>query len=261
MQLPKVVHAFNSLTSLHRTPLRDRWLGAVLAFIAGATNAGGFLAVGQYSSHMTGIVSHAADELILFHWKPVIVGFLGFVFFVLGSMFAAWCIHWSLRRRLQTAYGLPFIFQAGSMVVFGLFGAIIGQTGKMLVPLTVLQLCYLMGLQNGAYGQITLNNGRSTHITGMTTDLGVELGKLTYYNRSRDIDKVVADRFKLYTQLIMLAAFFICAVIGSWGFNTIGYITTVPLACILLLLPARAIQRDWRKLKKLHFKRQLFKQL
>ena len=40
-------------------------LGAVLAFVAGATNAGGFLAVGTYTSHMTGIVSAAADELAL----------------------------------------------------------------------------------------------------------------------------------------------------------------------------------------------------
>jgi uncharacterized membrane protein YoaK (UPF0700 family) len=40
-------------TSLKRTPQADLKLGTVLAFVAGATNAGGFLAVGQYTSHMT----------------------------------------------------------------------------------------------------------------------------------------------------------------------------------------------------------------
>lgn len=243
---------FTELTSLQRTPRRDRHLGMVLAFVAGATNAGGFLAVGQYTSHMTGIVSHAADMLVLQKWMPVIVGLLAFIFFVLGSMFSTWCIHWSLRRRLQSAYGLPFLFQAGSMVIFGLFGSAISQAGHLLVPLTVLQLCYLMGMQNAAFGQISLNNARSTHITGMTTDLGVELGKLTYYNRTLSLQKVMADRFKLWSQVAWLMAFFTGAVVGSWGFNRVGYITTVPLAIILILLTLEPLWYDVRKLRKLY---------
>lgn len=243
--------AFCSLTSLHRSPQRDRWLGTLLAFIAGATNAGGFLAVGQYTSHMTGIVSHVADELLLLRWKSVAVGFLGFLFFILGSMFAAWCIHWGLRRRLQSAYSLPFLFQAASMLIFGFFGAIISQAGHLMVPLTVLQLCYLMGLQNAAYGQISINNGRCTHITGTTTDLGIELGKLTYYNRASSRHRVQANSFKLLSQIYILVAFFIGAVAGAWGFNRVGYITTVPLACILVLLSSGTAKKDWRKMRML----------
>ena len=45
------------LTGRDRTVLANRHLGCVLAFVAGAANAGGFLAVRQYTSHMTGIVS------------------------------------------------------------------------------------------------------------------------------------------------------------------------------------------------------------
>ena len=52
-------------TGLRRSPQTDLKLGSVLAFVAGAINAGGFLAVGQYTSHMTGIVSTVADHLVL----------------------------------------------------------------------------------------------------------------------------------------------------------------------------------------------------
>ena len=38
-------------------------LGLALTFVAGAINAGGFLAVQQYTSHMTGIVSPTGDEV------------------------------------------------------------------------------------------------------------------------------------------------------------------------------------------------------
>ena len=53
------------LTGRERTAEANVRLGFVLAFVAGATNAGGFLAVHQYTSHMTGIVSAMADHLVL----------------------------------------------------------------------------------------------------------------------------------------------------------------------------------------------------
>ena len=45
------------LTGKERSERSDRHLARFLTFIAGAANAGGFLAVQQYTSHMSGIVS------------------------------------------------------------------------------------------------------------------------------------------------------------------------------------------------------------
>ena len=53
------------LAARERTRQRNRQLGALLAFMAGAINAGGFLAVQRYTSHMTGVVSSIADDLVL----------------------------------------------------------------------------------------------------------------------------------------------------------------------------------------------------
>ena len=52
-----------------RTPWADRALGLVLAAVAGAANAGGFVAVHQYTSHMTGFASQLADGLVLGNGK------------------------------------------------------------------------------------------------------------------------------------------------------------------------------------------------
>jgi hypothetical protein len=48
-------------TAKSRTAAGNRQLSRSLAFIAGATNAGAFLAVRQQSAHRTGIVSLEAD--------------------------------------------------------------------------------------------------------------------------------------------------------------------------------------------------------
>jgi uncharacterized membrane protein YoaK (UPF0700 family) len=53
------------IDSAERTGAADTQLGLVLTFVAGATNAGGFLTIGQYTSHMSGIFSAMADHLAL----------------------------------------------------------------------------------------------------------------------------------------------------------------------------------------------------
>ena len=53
------------LAGQHRTTSTNRLLGALLAFNAGAINAGGFLVVGMYTSHMTGFASMISDMLVL----------------------------------------------------------------------------------------------------------------------------------------------------------------------------------------------------
>ena len=57
------VNYLSGLTDHRRTARNNLHLGVVLAFVAGALNAGGFLAIGVYTSHMTGMVSTAADSM------------------------------------------------------------------------------------------------------------------------------------------------------------------------------------------------------
>jgi hypothetical protein len=48
-----------------RSGAADTQLGMVLTSVAGAVNASGFFAIGQYTSHMSGIFSALADNLVL----------------------------------------------------------------------------------------------------------------------------------------------------------------------------------------------------
>ena len=53
------------LIGRNRSLSANRHLGLVLSFVAGAIHAGGFLAVKQYTSHVTGMVSSLADNTVL----------------------------------------------------------------------------------------------------------------------------------------------------------------------------------------------------
>ena len=234
-------------TSVQRTPKNNIRLGATLSFVAGATNAGGFLAVGQYTSHMTGVVSSIADNLVLGQIGLSLVGLAMLGAFLSGAMTTAWMVNWGLRRQLFSAYGRPLLLEAALLLVFGLFGTGINFFAGLFVPLTVLVLCFIMGLQNAVITKISNAEIRTTHITGLLTDLGIELGKLFYINRLTRDRMVMANRKKLRIYFTLIASFFVGGLLGAVGFKTIGFISTVPLAIVLLLLVWHPVFKDAKK--------------
>ncbi len=238
-------------TSVQRTPHTNLQLGRVLAFVAGAANAGGLLAVGQSTSHMTGIVSSMADNLVLGELGLAVAGLGALLAFVLGAMTTAWLVNWGMRRNLRSAYGLPLLLEALALLLFGLFGAAMGAMTAVFVPLTVLLLCFIMGLQNAVITKISHAVIRTTHVTGLVTDLGIELGKLLYRNHPSDPNPVRADRVRLRVHGQLIASFFVGGLAGGLGFKHLGFISTVPLAALLLLLVLRPLLDDWRRLLRL----------
>lgn len=233
-------------TSVDRTSETNLRLGLTLCFVAGATNAGGFLAVGQYTSHMTGIVSSVADHLVLGEMALALAGLTALFSFVAGAMTTVWLVNWGLRRHLRSAYGLPLLLESLLLLMFGLFGSVIHLSAGLLVPLTVLVLCFIMGLQNAVITKISKAEIRTTHITGLVTDLGMELGRLLYVNRTPGPTPVRANRTKLQIHLKLILSFFGGGLAGAIGFKTLGYVTTLPLSALLLLLVLRPILQDLR---------------
>ena len=236
-------------TSLQRTPQSDLKLGSVLAFVAGAINAGGLLAVGQYTSHMTGIVSSVADNLVLGQAGLVLSGLIALLAFLVGAMTTTWLVNWGMRRELRSAYGLPLMLEAVLLLVFGLFGAALDLLQAVLVPLTVVLLCFIMGLQNAVITKISQARIRTTHVTGLVTDLGIELGRLLFVNRRPGVPPVRADRQRLRVHLQLIGCFLGGGVVGALGFKHLGFLSTVPLAALLLLLVLRPALDDWKHLR------------
>lgn len=227
-----------------RTPQTNTRLGMTLAFVAGATNAGGFLAVHEYTSHVTGVVSTVVDSLVLGHTDVMLTGLAMLISFVLGAMTTAILVNWGLRHQLYTAYGLPLVLEAALLLVFGVFGGVMNYATYFFAPLTVTLLCFIMGLQNAVITKISRAEIRTTHLTGLVTDVGIELGKMAYINADPQGHRVQANTQKLRLHSLLIGSFVAGALAGAMGFKTIGFITTVPLALTLLVLVARPLWQD-----------------
>ena len=116
------IHFARRLTGHQRSIDANRHLGVTLAFIAGAINAGGFLAVQQYTSHMTGIVSGMADQLALGNHALVLAGFGAILSFLTGAACTALMVSHARLHRLHSEYALPLLLEAMLLLGFGLLG-------------------------------------------------------------------------------------------------------------------------------------------
>lgn len=233
------VHYARSLTSEERSERGDRHLAYALAFIAGATNAGAFLAVGVYTSHMTGLVSSLADHLALGQIALALSALGAVLSFLGGAMTTALMVNFAKRRALRSRYALPLLLEAGLLLMFGVLGAHLAQLqGLLFIPATVMLLCFTMGLQNAVITKISGAAVRTTHLTGVLTDLGIELGKSLYWNRHDHptLPRVAANPRRLRLLLLLCTFFVLGGVGGALGFQHVGYETTVPLAALLVTM-------------------------
>ena len=114
------IHYLRGLTGKHRSPEGNLGLARFLAFNAGAVNAGGFLAVGQYTSHMSGIVASISDNLVLGELQLVFGALAALFFFIAGAAASAVLIHWGRRHTHHSEYALPLLamLRAGQHVIF-----------------------------------------------------------------------------------------------------------------------------------------------
>ena len=237
------------LAARERTRQRNRQLGGLLAFMAGAINAGGFLAVQRYTSHMTGVVSSIADDLVLGQGLLVLAGVGSLLAFIAGAAVTAILINWARRRKMQGEYALSLLLEAALLLLFGLLGANLNELIEVFMPTTVLLLCFIMGLQNAIVTKISQAEIRTTHMTGVITDLGIELGRLLYWNRSHTPggEPVRANRDRLRILALILGLFFAGGLVGAWAFKSVGYGAVLPLAAVLAVVALPPLLHDVRE--------------
>jgi len=235
-----------------RSETLNRQLAWAMAFVAGAVNAGGFLAVSHYTSHMTGVVSSMADELADGDLTTALAALAMMVSFLGGAFVCTTLISFGQRHRMRSRYALTLLLEAALMLVFGFMGNRLQQEIKFTLPTTVMLLCFIMGLHNAVTSIISGAAVRTTHLTGTVTDIGIELSRLTYVNvhNRHGRERIVANRQKLYLFLLILCSFLGGGVVGALGFRHVGFKVTVPLAGFLCFLAARPLLLELRLLLK-----------
>lgn len=203
--------------------------------MAGSLNAAGFYAVGLYSSHMTGTTSALADHLALGDLKAVIVYASVLAAFVSGAAVSALLINMGQRRQLKGVYAFSILAEAFLLTGLGFADWCLPDVHRGL-PL-VFGLSFVMGLQNAIVTRISSARIRTTHVTGMITDIGIELGNLADIALTRSGGEQAApNRAKLKLHVQTVFSFLAGGIVGVTAYKTIGAGLMFGAAALLLLL-------------------------
>lgn len=213
-----------------RTPGIDRRLAWPFAGIAGALNAAGFCAFGTFSSNMTGNVSALADHLGLGEAALALPMLALIAAFMAGAMSATLLISAGRHHRLRGVYAYSVLTEALLLVGLGVLGFWLpaGWHGAVLVT----GLSFLLGLQNATITQITDARVRTTHVTGMVTDLGICLAR----RLSQGDDALGSDREKMRLYGVTVAAFLAGGVTGVLAWRVLGAALLFVAAALLVLI-------------------------
>lgn len=222
----------------------DRRLGCVLAMVAGALNAVAFHAVGFFAANMTGNVSSLSDRVADHQWWSGIFYLSILVSFVAGASFSTLAINAGRRRNMRTIYAFSILAEALLMTLLGAIEVLLASPERGAV--LVLGLSFLMGLQNAAVTLISDARVRTTHISGMSTDIGISLGMLVDIARGREAPgDAHGHRIKLELHARTVLAFLAGGVVGVVLYGLIG---VAPLlfgaAAVLSGLAVSAIMRS-----------------
>ncbi len=222
---------------------RNIFVWCLLAFQAGAVNAGGFLACGRFVTHTTGFATHFAYDLVT-HQVALALGMLSVPgFFLLGAMITSYFVDLRLSQGQKANYQIPsaLIFLCfvcalllGKLGVFGIFGTeIVLRQDYLLLVL----LCLASGLQNALITNASGIVVRTTHLTGITTDLGVGLVRTFFSKAARAPERVQHDRLASFARAGILLSFVLGSTVAALLYLRAQYLGfAVPVFTSLILL-------------------------
>ncbi len=202
-------------------------LWAILAFKAGLLNASGFLIAGSYVSHVTGFGTQVGlamghDEFT-FGIELLVIPFA----FIGGALIVSLVLD-----REYTSTQIPRYPLVQSMITF-LLGVIVFlfvsgafSTESPLIHdensiLLIGLLCLVCGLKNGLTTWATSGKIRTTHITGLATDIGLHLPKL--FRPSEASSRYPEPKKVTYVRIITIISFSLGSGLAALLIPTIGY--------------------------------------
>ncbi len=230
----------NRFVELRRENIYVWWL---MAFQAGAVNAGAFIGAHRFVTHTTGFATHFGFELANQH-EGAALGMLSVpVFFLAGAMITSYFVDLPQSSGQRANYALPsfLIFLCisaatvlGELGLFGAFGT------AMIIKhdyLFLVLLCLASGLQNAL---ITNSQGvvvRTTHLTGVTTDLAVGLVRTFFGERRISASRIAHDRLATKARAGIIGCFVLGSTVSAYLYLKAHYLGfLVPVLTSILLL-------------------------
>ncbi len=204
-----------SHTGNKRTFKHNVMLSALLSLTAGFVNIIGFSTFMVFTTNITGHVAQLSEKVAMGDYNGARMFGLWLVAFLLGAFSSSLAVT-LIGRTKRTAYTYPFLVEI--LILAFVMVATPKNNNLSVVDVEFLAGCLLfaMGLQNAMVSIISGSVVRTTHLTGMFTDLGIELSTLITHKEHR---KEVL-KYKVNLRLVIIFFFIFGCISGGFLYKS-----------------------------------------
>lgn len=205
------------------------------------------MVVGAHSLYVTGNLVCVGDELALGRFEAALGYAVLIAAFFGGALLATTLIE--ISKRLNKPHYVAAMLTEGALLgAFSLISALTSPEWHENNFLLMILLSSSMGLQNAMVSRISGAVVRTTHMTGIITDIGIETVRLVFEARDRSVKQPLlkrvatllsigsdteARRLRLLTYIFL--SFTIGAIVGPLVYLQIGYWAPLPTLILLAL--------------------------
>lgn len=213
-----------------RTYSHNVQIATILSFVAGIVNIAGFLAFRQLTTNVTGHFALFINDLSLMELLKGIVYLLYILSFLAGSFLSGFLIEKFRENKRLNVFVLPTLIE--SMILLT-----VGFTSNFFYwpfpDLIVCLLLFAMGLQNSFVTKISNAVVRTTHLTGLFTDLGIDISQLLFHKSPSDRLQLKAN---IKLRLYIISFFFAGGLAGGYLYSYHGLQLNILILAAFILL-------------------------
>jgi uncharacterized membrane protein YoaK (UPF0700 family) len=213
-----------------RTLKHNLQIATVLSFVAGLVNVTGFLSFKQLTTNVTGHFALFIYDVSNFEFWKGTVFLLYILSFLLGSFTSGFLIEQFKRSKKLNVFVIPTLIESVILISIALWSDI---TKIHSSDLIACMLLFAMGLQNAYVTKISNAIVRTTHLTGLFTDLGIELAQL-FFPVPQEEQKNLKATIKL--RIYIICFFFLGGLVGGFLYSRMDLrLNTLLLGAAILL--------------------------
>jgi uncharacterized membrane protein YoaK (UPF0700 family) len=219
-------HQGNSRTFIHN--LR---LATLLSFVSGIVNVCGLFAFGVLTTNVTGHFAFFSEELVRFEYKTAIVFLLFTLCFLAGAFISNFLSTLAYQRNKKNPHFYPIVLE---IVLISMVGFSTFQENSSIISskLFTFSLLMAMGIQNALVTYISKSVVRTTHLTGLFTDLGIDISQLLFNKTS---ERKISLLKNIFLKFSIILFFSLGCILGGYLFRFLN-LKTLLIASLFLII-------------------------
>jgi len=215
-----------------RTLKENLLLASSTAFVAGITNVAGLIAFLAFTANITGHFANLAKHVVEQNLRQILIFFVWLLLFFGGAFISNLIVRAASRRSNYGNNSIPIILEIIILLLVAFYGHLFYDGTMLEREIITGAIIFSMGLQNGLVSNISGGLVKTSHLTGLFTDLGADAAELIH----NDVRKNVLVKSRIYVRITILAFYFFGGLAGAYFFDKYNFVVFYFIPVILLTI-------------------------